>query len=486
MNQSILPNRFICTAAVKIAILLLAGNLTGCSSDSDGDISTGNDFNISGQVSNLSSSISGGAKAKVVSADYVYAVNIGSRAYLDRKKVAINQDGSFSIQLTKGESWILAFIDSTQVGFGMVKGIFKAEQLDAIAPKQSTPSIGTEVGTLTVDEFGEAKLPPEMYVTYTGNLGLTLTEASELALMDDYSLRYINPDIDANGLIDIDEANGIEFSLTSWQDYLYDHGNEEALLDSVRAGQELPFDRPVTYRGGSGPKLSIQQMDNGVFSTIPGKWTLSWTDNGNYTGGSSVTWATNITDTIWTELSDGYLNYSVHFPNTVTDIPDGTYTYQFYATSADTSPAKILTVTPVKTMDDASNVTNFIFPFPILHVNSNDDITSMSYTMMKWESGGFVPATSSEIELFIGHGEMQVSWDGATGGIGVNFDPANLNYEATGTIDLLNPPDSWIVNVSRTGDAVKRSDITSLSMSFVSRHGIWTELNINPLFNIIN
>ena len=453
-----------CAAALVLAV-------SGCDSKSSsgGGGGTSGAFSVTGTLpGNVApSSVDKQTSAVALSSDYVYAVNTAPEyGSAWRKKAVLNDDGSFEIELTKGDPWVIAFIDSTQEGSAMIERIFKADTLDSVAPLSDTTDSSADLGELEVNATN-AVLSSGNYNDFIGNLGLSSDEATMLGELDDLMLRYINPDIDGDGTIDLDQSDLPEMKITLWHEYNYGSG----LLTNIKAGSDLPTNAAVSYQGAA-PELRIEKADSGFYASIPAKWSLEWTNQGD----AAVTSAT-IGDDGTVEFDDEEnFGLKVGFGSAITDVPDGTYTYKLYDNEADVTPDKTLTFTHVKTYADASVTENFVFPFPVFNVDGSGDVSSVSYTWMKKTASGFEEATSEELEMIVGKNEAEIKWytgggDTDTHATYVTLKPYENDFAVTGSVTL---DDGF------SGDnfSPARADITHVAISFVSKMGIWAKFSI--------
>ncbi len=452
----------IITAAFFFSILQCGSDSGSSKKKSDSD-----SIRLKGSVVNQT------AKGTII-ADYVYAVNTcpeyGSTW---RQKVSFEADGSFKIDLSKGDPWIIAFIDSTQVGPNMIKGILRAEQLNSVVPKSFDSEKSVDTGELTIDDSGNAAVTAAVYETFIGSLGMTTSEAATLGAMDDLMLRYINPDINGNGVIDIDDPAMPEYSLTFWHTYRY---GDATLITNIQNGTALPVDSAISYEGAA-PEIRIVKTASGIYSGVPPKWSLGWTNSGNYGDVNPAEW-TSGTPGIGVTFNDTDTGLKVMFPATATDVPDGTYTYKFYSAEAAASPDATLTFTNVSTMADATVTTNFIFPFPVFNADASGNVTTIDYTWMKKGASGFVPATAADIEMIIGKNSAEIKWYTASGGdeVGayITLKPYNNQFAATGTVNFSDA-------TAGASLSPKRADIINLGISFTAKIGLWMKLNITNL-----
>jgi hypothetical protein len=126
----------------------------------------------------------------------VLALTPSSQSF-ERRLASVASDGSFQIDLTPGRIWLLAFLDRSRVGDDMLISVFSSETLDSLVPTSS--------GTLSLGAVAITSSTATAAVSYDAllqGLGLDPALALELGAIDDVCLRYVNPDIDGNGIID--------------------------------------------------------------------------------------------------------------------------------------------------------------------------------------------------------------------------------------------------------------------------------------------
>ncbi len=482
-------------------------------SSSTNDITKGK-FNLSGALNLTANLVNSGVKA-----DYVYAVNTSEMKGPDwRKKSALAADGSFEMVLTKGEPWVMAFVDSSKVGAEMIVGIFKAKKLDSVSPRAFAASNSTNLGSLILnndntdyslclenllnnnnDSAGNnnnnsdtstcddptvvAEMLEANYSTFIGDLGMLEEEANRLGEMDDLMLRYINPDIDGNGIMDMDESDFPELSIRFW--LTYDYGDAATMLEKMRTGVALPTDAKMVYFGQR-PTLIIPKKGTGIFGAPPAKWSLHFSDTGGSKGYKEENPYVYDADNpgkgiVYNSSSDEY-GLSIEYPQSIISAPRGTYTYKLYEKETDTTPTKTFTFTNIKTMPDARVTTNFVFPFPIFNADANGDITTINYTWMRKTEAGFVAASSADVEMMIGTNMASLKWyaceeeNRADCEISFAIYPGFDKYATSGSFDLNNPSDvAWGIGASASK---KRSDIRSIMIEFISKMGMKTVLSV--------
>lgn len=152
--------------------------------------------------------------------------------------VAVDREGAFVLHLAAGRPYVLVFVDDSRVGVDMVAGIFRAGTLDAL-----WLGGGAEVDLerLDLDDAGAVHSSVE-YESLLLLLGLDATAAEYLGSIDDLSLRYANPDIDANGAIDALEGHRYALDIH--------------MRATLRRGAE-----PVRVRDITNASLSLEGVD---------------------------------------------------------------------------------------------------------------------------------------------------------------------------------------------------------------------------------
>ena len=482
------------------ACALLMGGCSNSSSSSNTTLplyypitptDSGTAFSVSGSLpsNTLPSRVSSGtlerttaASATATSCDYVYAVNTSPQFGSEWRKVAaIDSNGEFSLEITKGEPWILAFINTNETGSNMIKAIFSADTLDSIVPSSDATADSVDM-TLETNSTN-AYVASGSVSAFTDALGLSGDEATTLGAMDDLMLRYINPDIDGDGNLDLNTTGMPEIGITFWHEYTYTLTATSLIDTYITSGTALPTNGTVSFNGAN-PQLLIEEQASGFYSAVPAKWSLQWTNKGGFTGGeyADMKLESNATDGTQNMFNTGTdtnrLSLKMGFGSTVTDVPDGTYTYRLYANGGDTTPTKTFTFTHVKTFDDANNTENYVFPFPIFNVDDSGDVESVSYTWKRMKANGeFEDANASILELFVGNNEAEIKWytnDGTTDASAtyINVSPSENNFTTFGTVVLDD-------GVSGASFSKARTDITTVAISFVSKLGLWVKLTID-------
>ena len=114
----------------------------------------------------------------------------------------VASDGSFELSVDTGKPYVLVFIDSTAVGADMVVALFRARTLDTLSPQIAGH---LDLGDMEVDPNAQTASLGISYDELLSGLGLSSAAAEYLGSVDDLSLRYANPDIDGDGVIDLEQ-----------------------------------------------------------------------------------------------------------------------------------------------------------------------------------------------------------------------------------------------------------------------------------------
>lgn len=132
---------------------------------------------------------------------HVMAVNPETAA-VQRTIGKVASDGSFELSVDTGKPYVLVFIDGTAVGAQMVVAMFRANTLDTLSPQIAGH---LDLGEMDVDPNAQTASLGISYDDLLSGLGLSPAAAEYLGSVDDLSLRYANPDIDGDGVIDLEQ-----------------------------------------------------------------------------------------------------------------------------------------------------------------------------------------------------------------------------------------------------------------------------------------
>jgi hypothetical protein len=365
----------------------------------DGGLDLDKPFEIRGRLASAPGdkrSKAGGDAAIAHAITHVMAVNAAT-ASPTRYLAALRTDGSFVIGVDVNAPWALVLVDSHQVGRDMVAGVFRAADfdLDTLAPTRSGM---TDLGDLTIeDDLGATA----SIVTsdLLSSLGLSADAARLLGAMDDVSLRYVNPDVDGNGKIDVLE--GATFPLDFHLRYVLSTGSVPIPLTALLNRFADPSNTIAAYGLGS----AIVAFDPKAFGeTTAADYRIRFPDAaGAYTAPPSIggfdanAW---IDDDTAFFLDAGPNTFGLSF-NQAQPFPVGTYQFQI--------KNAVLTFTDVRTRSLAELNENRHLIVPFLKLLAPETtcedwschVTGFEYRWRKRSEGAWVSATAEEIAVLI-------------------------------------------------------------------------------------
>jgi hypothetical protein len=327
---------------------------------------------------------------------HVMAVNPAS-ANPVRYLQPVAADGTFAIGVDLGTPWVIVLVDSRARGRDMITGVFRSSAfgLDSIAATRP----GTlELGEVRVDEAGtaSASVPSSNLLAA---LGLSEAAATLLGELDDVSLRYVNPDIDGNGQIDVQE--GVSYALDFHLRFTMSDATGNVGLDDLLNRFSDATTTRATYTLGSAIAIwaplrfgATTAADYRIrFPTNTGSF-VAPPSGGSY---SADVW---IEDDAAFYTSAGNHTLGISFDATQ-PFPIGEYDFEVKGTE--------LTFAEVRThtLAELNAGANLIVPF--LKVNGADTtctgwscaITGFDYQWMKKAEGGWLPATAEEVALLV-------------------------------------------------------------------------------------
>lgn len=183
--------RRISTPLVATALAVTAMALAGCGG-AGGLTPVPGKFRLGGRIA--AQSIDAGVT-------HVYAVS-AEAASVDRVLAPLDGDGRFVIDLSLGRSYVIGLIDSRRVGILMVRGYLDVDGVRAFPVNREGVF---ELGA--VRQRDDLRWDSEFGVTsgLLARLGVSGDIARMLAAQDGLALRFLNPDVDGNGVVDVKE-----------------------------------------------------------------------------------------------------------------------------------------------------------------------------------------------------------------------------------------------------------------------------------------
>jgi hypothetical protein len=118
-----------------------------------------------------------------------------------KKVLEATVDGTFSVEVETGRPWTLVFVDATRTGSAMVRGVLRSDTLETFNPQISGD---IDLGKISIDgrDATMAGSSEELDLA----LGLSRRTLATIGGLDDLALRYANPDVDGDGLIDMQQG----------------------------------------------------------------------------------------------------------------------------------------------------------------------------------------------------------------------------------------------------------------------------------------
>ncbi|CAN5223924.1 hypothetical protein BH11MYX1_BH11MYX1_56300 [soil metagenome] len=378
------------------------GGGNGMGSGGGSGMNTGG-FKITGKVPQVAARLASPSAPRTIT--HVMAVQPISASPI-RTIAAVAADGSFSLAVTPGEPSVFVFVDANAVGADMAVAIFRSGTLDTVAPQMNG---SVDLGTVAIDPAMGTATPGIGYDTLISGLGLDPAAAEYLGSVDDLSLRYANPDIDGDGMIDIVQghqfgidfhvrsnmrrgsAMGANFTVADMTDQFYpDAGANIATpvfnLTSAYAMYPSAMDA-TTYVDQSNPMMSI--LTHGAAYTVtiadgstPG---ANSSYSGMPSGGPLASWGADY---------DLEHNPALELPGSGGSPATLAFTLGAVCTT--------LTFTNVVTRTKASLTAEGTLSIFTRLNTTGGMISSVDYKWLKTQAGQWVPATKDEIAVTIG------------------------------------------------------------------------------------
>lgn len=331
---------------------------------------------------------------------HVMAVNPSSQ---DPRRVlaVVAPDGSFKVDLDPGHPWALVFVDNSRTGSDMIAGVFRASQLDTLAPMMPGSA---DLGMVEV-AHGTAT-GGIAYADLLTALHLTSDGADYLGARDDVCLRYVNPDIDGDGQIDLLQM-GHDFQLDFHVQFgmrIGDGTNPIINATVADIADGFLLDSTTIAYGGIGIYTSFPAS----FATVDAVSTWAafeapihyYANGGGGPSGPTLAAAgERIAGTDLFLLGSGSTRSEGVYAAAGFDLPQGQYQFGVGTTT--------LTFTNIRTHSDAqlAAAEDFIMPFVrIVRVDgcSGDcAVSGIEFKWMKHVTAGWVPATVEELGLIV-------------------------------------------------------------------------------------
>lgn len=225
MRTSIAQAQRILGAALFV---LLVTALAGCGGASGLEAVAGK-FRLGGKLV---------AQSVTVGATHVYAVSSES-GQVDRVLAPLDADGRFTIDLPLGRSYALGVLDASRTGVATVRGYLEFEGVHTLPIEiEGVFDLGA------VSQTDGSRWSSELAGTggLLTQLGLSTATIASLAAQDGLALRYLNGDVDNNGVLDVSEADK---NFIAEVDVFYEArsvGTTIATVDDIRGGAIPAFE----------------------------------------------------------------------------------------------------------------------------------------------------------------------------------------------------------------------------------------------------
>ena len=154
---------------------------------------------------------------------------------------------SFSVEVPLGHPWTLVLVDANKVGSAMVTGVLRADTLDSFLPSLAHD---IDLGDISLD--GREATMAGSSVPLDAALGLQRDTLAILGGVDDLALRYANPDVDSDGLLDLVQAHDARLELHAEYD-LTMNGRAATAGDLITRSAEIRY----------------QHAGTGIFARLP-------------------------------------------------------------------------------------------------------------------------------------------------------------------------------------------------------------------------
>ncbi len=291
---------------------------------------------------------------------------------------------NFSIYIEPGKPWVIVFVDSTKVGLDMIVGKFKSGVLDTLRP--ATTATSTDLGDLS---FGEATATESAsaecsvdFDTLLTAIGMSSSSAAFFGALDDICLRYINPDIDNNGVMDIKE--GLSNIILDFHNRYQPRVSGSAVDMSYLKNNFLPSDAVFSYTQTG----VMFEIDRTQFS-VPSSFEFRFSNNA--TLADSTVLAAN------TYKSQSYTDNPMYSERYQFDMetlqpPSGVYDIRIGERQFTFSDV----VVPSLGVRDG-----LILPFVRFNVGGDNVVAGVSWKWMKKSGSTWAEASASEIDLLV-------------------------------------------------------------------------------------
>ncbi len=324
---------------------------------------------------------------------HVMAVNVETAAP-ERFLSRVAPDGSFTLEVIPGHNYVLVFVDDTRIGTDMAVAVFRQGVLDSLQP---TEEGAVDLGAMTVD--AGVATPGISFEALIDALGLSADDAEYLGAIDDLSLRYANPDHDADGVIDMLQP-GHEFLLDFHLRSNMLSAAGQPLRVSDMTDKFLPTDAVADFNLGSIYALFPRSYDATPYVN-QGGWpggliagaTFAATEDGALAASTPISYS-GLGYGDWNGFGPDYDWKGQELPGS--DGVPATLAYTLGGSGHTLTFPNLITRTHASLTAEG-----VLVPFIRLDVGEGRYIQSLSYQWMKRAAGAWTVATASEVALVV-------------------------------------------------------------------------------------
>lgn len=176
------------------------------------------------------------------------------------KVVAPTTEGTFAVSVEPGRPYAFVFLDASQRGAGMVRGVLRSDSLDTFVPMTGGD---IDLGAISIDSSEATMAGSSEDLDYA--LGVSRRTLATLGGIDDIALRYANPDMDGDGVIDA--LQGIAPTLEVHAEYAIEaRGHAATARDFIVSSNAISFTHVGTGVYGRLPETfgSVDRTDADV------------------------------------------------------------------------------------------------------------------------------------------------------------------------------------------------------------------------------
>ncbi len=378
----------------------------------------------------------------------VLALDPSSQRF-ERRLAEVASDGSFQLDLAPDRLWLLTFLDRNQVGEAMLVSVFRSDTLDTL--------VATASGTLSLGDVSVTSSTATTAVAHDAllaRLGLDPALAVELGAVDDVCLRYVNPDIDGNGVIDaLEPAHRFMLDFHVHME-ASDGARRYTVADTL--DQFYDFSALAIRHTGTGVYVTYEAAFSSADARSSGSVTFDQDAYLFTSAGSADKLASSpITGGDLIVGNAGPTSFGVYArPNA--ELPQGTYAFGLGADTLRFAPVRTRTATAIAAADG--------FVLPMVRFDLVDPtctgacaIASVSYRWMRHHAGTWREATVDELRVFAAGngGYLSIVRGGSSSGqrIGISIPPTS----SSGTL-AWDASSAWLEGLDAAAMAATTTD----------------------------